>query len=174
MSARTLLKVAPLLAFLALGLAACGFTPLYAKRNGDITASLANVSVEAPDTKLGRTLKYDLIDNLQEAGATSSGAPQYVVKLSPRTYEEDVAIQQDASVTRRNVVLLVNFTLVRQDEDKPLLKSVARSRTSYNRVDSEFANIVASQDGLDRSTKMVADDIKLQLGIYFDRLASAK
>ena len=173
MPARTLMKLAPLLAFLVIGLAGCGFTPLYAKHNGDVTASLSNVAVEAPDTRLGRTLKYDLLDNLQAAG-TPSASPEYVVKLSPRTYEEDVAIQQDASVTRKNVVLLVNFTLQRYDGEKPLLKSVARSRTSYNRVDSEFANIVASQDGLDRSTKMVAEDIKLQLGVFFDKLASAK
>ena len=97
-----------------------------------------------------------------------------MVTLSPSTYEEDVAIQQDASVTRKNIVLLVGFKLRRYGEDKPLLSSIARSRTSYNRVDSEFANIVASQDGLQRSAKMVADDIKLQLGVYFERHASAK
>ena len=169
---RRLMKAAPLLALMAVGLAACGFSPLYAQRNGDVTASLASIAVESPDTTLGRNLKYDLLDNLQAAGQSSS--PQYVVKLSPRTYEEDVAIQQDASVTRKNIVLLVSFTLARVDEDKPLYRSIARSRTSYNRVDSEFANIVASEDGLQRSTEMVAEDIKLQLGIYFDGHKTAK
>ncbi|WP_293324235.1 LPS assembly lipoprotein LptE [Parvibaculum sp.] len=172
-----LTRLAPLLALLVLGLApgltACGFSPLYATRDGDLGASLANVSVEAPDTRLGRDLKYTLIDNLQAAGK-SSAAPQYVVKLAPRTYEEDVAIQQDASVTRKNIVLLVSFTLTRQGEDKPLYSSLARSRTSYNRVDSEFANIIASEDGLQRSTEMVAEDIKLQLGVYFEGHRTAK
>ncbi|NIJ43306.1 LPS-assembly lipoprotein [Parvibaculum indicum] len=162
-----------LLLGLAPGLAACGFSPLYATRDGDLGASLANVAVEAPDTRLGRDLKYTLIDNLRAAG-TPAATPEYVVKLSPRTYEEDVAIQQDASVTRKNIVLLVSFTLARLDEDKPLYRSIARSRTSYNRVDSEFANIVASEDGLQRSTEMVAEDIKLQLGIYFDGHKTAK
>lgn len=167
------MKAGPLLLLLAVGLAACGFNPLYAKRDGEVTSSLANIEVVAPDTTLGRDLKYDLLDNLHAAGSPS-GSPQYVVKLSPRTYQEDVAIQQDASVTRKNIVLIVTFTLERYGEEKPLLKSLARSRTSYNRVDSEFANIIASEDGLQRSTKMVAEDIKLQLGVYFDRLASAK
>lgn len=166
----------PILALLFLGLApglvGCGFSPLYATRNGDLAASLAGVAVEAPDTRLGRNLKFALIDDLQAAG-TSSASPQYVVKLSPRTYEEDVAIQQDASVTRKNIVLLVTFTLARYGEDKPLYSSIARSRTSYNRVDSEFANIIASQDGLQRSTTMVAQDIRLQLGVFFERRKTA-
>lgn len=157
-----------LLALLALP--ACGFTPLYAE-HGDsagVTAELAMLDVRAPETDLGRALKYGLLDLLSSSGNPPANPP-YRVEMTPSLYEEDVAIEPDADVTRKNVVLVVPFRLVDTATGKPVLRSVARSRTSYNRVTSEFANITAARDAQARVARAVADDIKLQLGVHFNR-----
>jgi LPS-assembly lipoprotein len=157
-----------LLALLALP--ACGFTPLYAEHSNSagIAADLSMVDVLAPENDLGRELKYGLLDLLSSSGNPPAN-PAYRVELAPSIYDEDIAIEQDAEVTRKNLVLVVPFRLVDTQTGKPVMRSVARSRTSYNRVDSEFANIVAARDAQSRIAKAVADDIKLQLGIHFNR-----
>lgn len=164
------------LAFLLLAapmIASCGFTPLYAERgSASVTADLAGLDVRAPDTKLGRELKYNLLDLLSNSGNPPSN-PAYVVELAPTVYDEDLAIERDADVTRKNLVMVVPFRLVDTATDAVIMRSTARSRSSYNRVESEFANIVAAQDAESRIARAIADDIRLQLSIHFDRQARA-
>ncbi|MBX3445560.1 MAG: hypothetical protein KF765_02310 [Parvibaculaceae bacterium] len=154
-------------------IASCGFTPLYAERgSASVTADLAGLDVRAPDTKLGRELKYNLLDLLSSSGNPPSN-PAYVVELAPTVYDEDLAIERDADVTRKNLVMVVPFRLVDTATDAVIMRSTARSRSSYNRVESEFANIVAAQDAESRIARAIADDIRLQLSIHFDRQARA-
>lgn len=161
------------LPLLSLPLGACGFSPLYAERSsGSVTSELAAIDVIAPENTLGRELKYGLLDILSNSGNPPAN-PAYRVELSPRIYDENVAIEQDAEVTRKNRVLVVPFRLVDTATKQAVLRSTSRSRSSYNRVDSEFANIVSARDAQSRIAKEVAEDIKLQLGIYFDRQAMA-
>lgn len=164
------------LAFLLLAapmIASCGFTPLYAERNSaSVTADLSSLDVRAPDTKLGRALKFNLLDLLSSSGNPPAN-PAYVVELAPTVYDEDLAIERDAEVTRRNIVMVVPFRLVDTATQKVVMRSTARSRSSYNRVDSEFANIVAAQDAEARIARAIADDIKLQLSVHFDRQVRA-
>jgi LPS-assembly lipoprotein len=100
-------------------------------------------------------------------------SPAYLVELAPIIYNEDLAIEPDADVTRKNLVMVVPFRLIDTATQKTVLRSTARSRSSYNRVSSEFANIVAAQNAESRIARAIASDIKLQLSIYFDRVASA-
>lgn len=156
---------AVLLALLALP--ACGFTPMYATHNNtSVAADLSMLDVSAPGSEIGRALKYDLLDILSSSGNPPANA-LYRVELVPTFYEEDVAIERDAEVTRKNAVLVVPFRLIDVETGKPVMRSVARSRTSYNRVESEFANITAARDAEARVARDVAADIKLQLGVHF-------
>jgi LPS-assembly lipoprotein len=158
---------------LALPLGGCGFTPLYAERDtATITADLSALDVSAPNDRLGRELKYGLLDLLSSAGNPPSN-PTYLVEIAPIVYSEDLAIERDADVTRKNMVMVVPFRLVDTTTKQTVLRSTARSRSSYNRVDSEFANIVAAQDAERRIAAAIAEDIKLQLSIHFHRLARA-
>ncbi len=164
----------PVLLSLAMLLGACGFTPLYAERSGGgaVTADLSTLDVRAPEDRLGRELKYNLLDLLSSSGNPPAN-PAYVVELAPIVYNEDLAVEPDAEVTRKNLVLVVPFRLVDTATKKTVLRSTSRSRSSYNRVSSEFANITAAQNAEDRIARALAADIKLQLSIYFDRVARA-
>lgn len=159
---------------LALPLSACGFHPLYGDNgatSGDaVTSGLWNVSVSAPNSSTGRALKYDLLDIISPDGNQPTSA-EYRLELRPTHYSRNVAVQTDASVTRANYVLVVPFRLYSVETGKLVHRGTSRSRSSYNRSDSEFANIAAANDAEKRTAKSVASDIKLQLSIYFDRLA---
>ena len=151
-------------------LGGCGFRPLYG--GNSITNStvddLSAIAVNSPEDSVGRTLRYDLLDVLNSDG-NQPASPLYNLNLSPHSYSQDVAIQSNASVTRANVVLTVPFTLTSTKTGKTIFASTARSRTSYNRVQSEFSNLTASEDARQRIAKVVAEDIRLQLSVYFDR-----
>lgn len=162
-----------LLAGAMLPLGACGFRPLYGD-NGTTASTvnrLADVDVIAPETVLGRSLKYSLLDSLSSDGNSPTSAT-YKLTLSPSSYRQDVAIQQDAAVTRANFVLVVPFILTSVADGKTVFKSTARARSSYNRVDSEFANLSAAQDAEKRTAETVAKDIKQQISVFFDRQAA--
>jgi LPS-assembly lipoprotein len=161
-------------AALALAIAGCGFKPLYGDRSVmNIGTELANIDVgiAGDDGDVGRLIRYDLLDNLSSSG-NPPGNPDYRVDLTTRFYEQDVAIQLDAEVTRSNVIVTVSFQLIDTHSGKVVLNSIARSRTSYNRVTSEFANITASQDAQRRTAKAIADDIKIQIAVFLDRKAT--
>lgn len=154
-------------------LGGCGFTPLYGERAGASTVNdLASIDISVPETKLGRSLKYDLFDRMTDSG-TAPASPAYKLVLEPHSYSQDIAVQQNAAVTRANYVLVVPFRLTDASSGKTLYKSTSRSRSSYNRSLSEFANLTAAGDAEKRTTEAVADDIKRQLGVYFERQASA-
>ena len=160
------------LPLLMLSLSGCGFSPLYATRDsGAVTQELSATDVYAPESRLGRTLKYGLLDQLSSSGNPPANAP-FRVDLFPDFREGNIAIEADADVTQKSVILVVPFRLVDVETRKTLLNSVSRARSSYNRVDSEFANIAAARDAQDRVAQVVIEDIRTQLGIYFDRRLS--
>lgn len=167
--------VATLLLALAAPLGACGFRPLYGSTGVESNTldDLSSVAIVAPETTVGRTLKFSLLDTLNGDG-NQPVSPLYKLNLRPYSYSQNIAIQQNASVTRANFVLVVPFVLVSTATGKTLFKSTARRRSSYNRVESEFANISAGQDAEKRTTQAVAADIKLQLSVYFDRHPGGK
>jgi len=156
---------------LVLPLAACGFRPLYGDNGATTSAavSLATITVEAPETSIGRRLKYDVLDNFNNGGEQPL-SPAYRLSLLPTSYSQNVAVQQDASVTRKNFVLVVPYVLISNETGKVVFRSTSRARSSYNRVDSEFANLSAAADAEKRTAETVADDIKTQVSVYFDRL----
>lgn len=158
-----------LLVVAALPLAGCGFRPLYADRGADSTVNkLADIDVSAPENATGRVLKYNMLDRLSETGYAPASAA-YKLVLMPTAYTQDVAVQQNSAVTRANYVMVVSFSLVETAKGKTVYRSTARSRSSYNRVESEFANLTAAKDAEERTSEAIADDIKLQLSVFFDR-----
>jgi len=152
-------------------LSACGFTPLYATRsdNGGVVTALAAISVQAPPDRVNRALRISLEDQLR---ANTLVAPQYRLVLSSALSEADVAIEQDTEVTRKNLRLRTTFILRDMETDTALYEAKAFAIVAYNRVPSEFANIIAERDAQERVANQVAEEIRTKLAIYFERQGS--
>lgn len=153
---------------LSLFISACGFTPLYAPRNQSegIVASLASITVQATGDRVNRALRIALEDKLN---ANSLVAPQYVLVLTSQLIESDVAIQQDTEVTRSNLTLRTSFGLNSIETGETVYEAKAFGIVAYNRVPSEFANIIAERDAEARVASQVAEEIQTKLAIYLER-----
>lgn len=147
---------------------ACGFSPLYATNNvgNSIIVELAAISVHAPGDSLNRTIRLSLEDLLHTDG---SMAAKYQVHLTSNLSVRDVAVQQDTSVTRKNLVLTSTYTLLDLENGETLLQSRATAIAAYNRVGSEFANIIAERDARARAANQAATQIQTELAIFFER-----
>lgn len=154
---------------LSLFVSACGFTPLYATRgqNEGVVRALATVSVQAPNDRVNRALRVALEDKLRSG--SSSVAPQYRVLLQSNLVEADVAVQQDTEVTRKNLKLSTTFDLHDVETNELVYTAKSNGIVAFNRVASEFANIIAERDAEERVANQVAEDIHSKLAIYFER-----
>ncbi|MCE8000773.1 MAG: hypothetical protein HEP70_18115 [Rhodobiaceae bacterium] len=153
---------------LSLFLSACGFTPLYATRgqNESIVTLLATISVQASGDRVGRALRVALEDKL---GSNATTQHQYGVVLESRLSEIDVAVQQDTEVTRQNLRLNTEFYLSNAETGEVIYFAKSNGTVAFNRVASEFANIIAERDAQERVANQVAEDIHSKLAIYFQR-----
>ncbi|MDE1174901.1 MAG: hypothetical protein PW790_14750 [Parvibaculaceae bacterium] len=150
-------------------LSGCGFQPMYAESTQNAAADrLAAIDVTAPHSPLGREIQYDLFNAMNAQGLAPS-SPLYQLNISPAYYEQDVAVELNTNVSRRNYVLVTQFVLVDLQTNKPVFSGSSRSSSSYNRFESEFANLSASEGAMKRTSQAVADDIKTQLAVYFTR-----
>jgi len=147
---------------------ACGFQPLYATQtDGQVVISeLAAIAVQTSGEPLDRTLRLLLEDQLR---ANGSLVPRYQVTISSNLSERDVAVQQDTDVTRKNLILTSSYVLKSIESGETLFKSQAISVAAYNRIDSEFANIIAERDARERAANQAAGEIRAALAIFFQR-----
>ena len=145
-------------------IAGCGFQPLYATRDGvAITASLKQISVSAPNDEVGREVRDQLLDILRP-----SGPALYRLEIAPRRSVTNAAVRQDAEETRSNLTLAATYVLIDMDTDKVIHKGSARAIASFSRLTSEYANVVAARDAEVRTARQVAEEIRQQLGIFFN------
>ncbi|MBM3520247.1 MAG: hypothetical protein FJX63_05685, partial [Alphaproteobacteria bacterium] len=97
---------------LLLGLAGCGFQPLYAERTGgaDVVASLAEIDIPEAETRLGQIIRNDLISSMRPAGSTEGGG-KYRLMLKPDSKSSSVIANTLPAVTRRSMLVTVEFEL---------------------------------------------------------------
>jgi len=81
----------------------------------------------------------------------------------------DVAIQQDTDVTRKNLVLTSTYRLTDIETGELIFDSKAIAIVAYNRVGSEFANIIAERDARERAARQAALEIRSALAVFFQR-----
>ena len=133
-------------------LAACGFTPLYAKSG--VGASLQSVAIETPEhSRTAYFLRQQLDDEL---GRDRQAAPLYrlSVAISENRFPLGVRINNVAS--RYEVDLAVTWRLLDQATGKQLTAGVTPVRVSYASADPPYAGVAAEQDGVERATREAA------------------
>ncbi len=154
-------------------LAGCGFAPMYGRRGGSaVAARLAALEVGPIADRLGQILRNDLIDRLTPRGEPRR--PQYRLRVEiAGTTTQPLAIQSDATITRYNLLLDVNFALIEARTGRELYRDRTRTIGSYNTVRSDFATLVAEQDTARRVAREASDEIHTLLGVFFARQLAA-
>ncbi|MEP2183058.1 MAG: hypothetical protein ABJI78_10255, partial [Roseibium sp.] len=77
---------------------------------------------------------------------------------------------KDSTSTFSKVRFVADFTLVDLTNGQPVNSGQVETTTTFNRVDSDFAILAAEKDARRRAADEISEDIRLRLGLYFNRI----
>jgi LPS-assembly lipoprotein len=156
-----------LISFLFLGLAACGFQPLYGSstQNAEVQNKLAGIYIPPVKGRTGQILRNELLDLTTPRGVP--GQPVYTLNISLTESKAGLAIQDDDTITRFNLTLNTSFQLVESADGQKIYKGSTQNIASYNVVSSDFANLSAELNAEKRAALDSAKQIHQQLSVYF-------
>ena len=144
-----------------LGLAGCGFTPLYGSPG--VTQQLAAVEVATPPGRTGQLIREHLDDALARRSGT---APQYRMNLALSETRYPRGVRVDNVATRYEYVLTASYTVVSVTSGAPVKKGSTRAQVTYDSADQPYASITAQQDAQDRAAAECARLIQLELAAW--------
>ena len=165
---RALAAVAAVAIVALAALTGCGFKPLYATGDDDETVTsdgLAATRIQPISGRTGQQLHNLLRDRLNPAGQSTQ--PAYVLTVSVSQTITELGIRKDETATRANLTLTAAFTLRDTKSNSVVLSSTSVSVVSYNILDALYATTVAEKDAVERGLRVLADDIRLRLAVYF-------
>jgi LPS-assembly lipoprotein len=151
---------------LAIGLSvsACGFQPLYgtSPTGSNVATELSAVAIDEQDTRLGQLIRNDLLSTMSGTGAT-----RYRLQLMALDGTKTM-IENDNEDTRRfNYRVNAAYRLIDRHTGQELSSGKTFSQVSYDRTTSDFSNVHAETNAMERAAKEVGNDIRTRLAAYF-------
>lgn len=163
---RAVLAVLP--GFALLG--GCGFRPLYAESpdGNPVTADrLRAIDVPEAESILGFEVRNALLQQFNPGNRPTSS--QYRLQLQLSEADVDLAVQPDATVTRRDLIVSAIYGLLDLSTGETVHRGVARRRSSFNVTFEPYAVLVAEQDAQRRAARELAVVIRQDIVGYFER-----
>jgi LPS-assembly lipoprotein len=150
-------------------LSACGFRPLYATEStpAGIAVYFNEIFVEDIPARTGLILRNQLMDAFTPGGTPAASAYRLVVVLEEK--REGLAIQENADITRYNYTLIARFELRDALKSETLHRGSSRAIAGYNVLKSQFTTVIAQRDAEERAAREVGEDIRLRLGVFFEK-----
>jgi LPS-assembly lipoprotein len=149
---------ARMLGFVALlGLAGCGFTPVYG--DAGVGSSLSRIAVTTQDDRLGYRVREQLEDALGRDGAQ---APLWRLETVLEQSRRPLGRRIDDTATRYELTVRGAWTLT-PVAGGAALTGVQTVTTTYAAADQPYAAITAQQDGEERAAGELARLIRLDL-----------
>ena len=151
-------------------LAGCGFHPLYgtAGAGSSLGRKLATIYVEPISdfgvANTGYELRQALINDLD-----SNESARYRLRVTMKVTTQGLALLTNASVTRYNDTLTVNYTLTDSETGQVVTKGIETGHSAYNVVTSPYSTLVAQQDADKRAAQDIAERLRIELGVYFEQ-----
>ena len=137
-----------------LGLAACGFDPIYGvykpanKIMGEIDVEVSN----------GRNA-FELRDRLIERLGALESDPKYLLKYRSSIKSKNLTISKDKDVTRYTLQGETNFDLVDTASKKVIYTNTIVSNTAYSATSGTYPTAIAERDANVRLSRDMADKI---------------
>jgi LPS-assembly lipoprotein len=147
-----------------LPLAGCGFRPLYG--DAKLEPQLSSIYVEPVAERDGYELRNTLINLLGSDGRETGKV--YHLRIALVETNQGVALENNATITRYNDTLTVNYTLS-DAKGTEVTHGTQTSLSSYNVVSSPYATLSAQQDSDKRAAQDIAERIRIDLGDFFRR-----
>ncbi len=157
-----------------LTLGGCGFRPIYrATADSAVNEDLSHIYVPVLAERSGQLLRQALQQRLD--GAEGGHERRYELVPVLKVGFEGIGIQRDNSSTRTRVDASADWTLRALAPGRTILVGgSSRVLDGYNVIDQQFfAAELESDAALRRITAALADQITVQLGIFFLKRAKA-
>ncbi|MGH6865931.1 MAG: hypothetical protein ACREDO_07150 [Methyloceanibacter sp.] len=163
------LLVAAALGLLGLGLAGCGFQPLYGAgtktANGvRLSEVMKTVDVMPIPGRVGQKVRNELIFSNTGGGYAADSRYRLNISIKERVIDQLVEITGDA--TGQVYELNATFKLISTATGKPIFEGVAISRAPYTRFQEIFANVRARYDAENRAARTVSESIQTQVAAF--------
>lgn len=140
----------------------CGFSPVY-QRSPDASATdvlleLAKIDIQNIPDREGQILRNFLSDRIQPRGQAKKTL--YVLKTNLSVSSSDLGVQLDETTARSRVNVNASYSLSGNGVNHSFR---SRSSSSFSTVDVEYASLVAEQDAIERSLRLIADDMTVRI-----------
>ncbi len=148
-------------------LGACGFHPLYGTIGEDPAAQriFASIYVDPiAHERVGYDLRNNLIDLLRAADRPQGTA--YRLHVDVTETREGVALQNDATITRFDIVFVAKYELT-DARLKSVLKGTESTLESFDVAQSPYSSLTGQQDAEKRAAQDIAEHIRINLGVHF-------
>ena len=155
-----------LIAVFYLAVSACGFEPLYgSKYSENIIADFSAIRVAPIKDRIGQLLSNELKHLLNPLHTPVNPKYRLVTTLTQST--RSLAVKKTALATRANLLISSSHQLVDTQSQQVLTSALNSITVSYNIYSSHYATTSAEKDAIKRATKELAQDIRLQIGVFF-------
>lgn len=142
---------------LVLGLAACGFTPVYGPDGAGRTLQ-NQVVFAAPDERNAQLLMQQLEARLGRAQNES-----YSLEVALDLTQEGLAIDADGNTTRYNMLGVAAYTLTGAADGAIMASGTVRNFTGYSATGTTVATLASERDAEKRLMNILADMIAERL-----------
>jgi LPS-assembly lipoprotein len=129
-----------------------------------VAQALSGITIVPSKSRIGQQVRNNLISTMSPPGQES--ASRYRLELDPIAGLRDIFVQPNTEITRQNYSLKVRFALYDTGTNKLVHNGSAYSIVSYDRVESEFANVRALRAAEIQAARVVSDDIRTALAAF--------
>ena len=162
-----------LAALASMGLAGCGFRPLYGSRGEEagVQARLGEINVLLLPERSGQLMRQALMTRFERGGGGL--ARRYDLAVQYALGAEPIGIQRDNSTSRVRLIGTATWTLMAQDAQRRTIASgSAREVDAFNVINQQFfAAELTSNAVQQRIVEALAEQITTQLAVHFSRQA---
>ena len=156
-------------------LSACGFHPLYGTESAgsELSNTFAAIYVE-PIADFGvANTGYELRNALINDLDSNQGA-RYRLKLSLTETTQGIALETDASITRYNDTLTVDYALTDNETGNVIKQGEETGLSAYNVTSNPYSTLIAQQAADKRAAQDMAERLRLELGAFFDQRSARR
>lgn len=167
-SRRRLLRAGVAAGLLAL-LPGCGFRPLYGTSGTTASAAekLDRVAISNIPERQGQILRNLLIDRFHIGD--QPGSTIYRLDAQILATEQKLALRQDASAERAQLILNVPFRLIENATGRTVFEGRSRSYIPYNVLEERYAGLATLENAYHRGLAEISEDITSRVAMYLAR-----
>jgi LPS-assembly lipoprotein len=155
------------LTFAAFALSGCGFHPLYGRIGEDPAAQqiFASIYVEPiAQDRVGYELRNDVMDLLRAADRPQGTA--YRLHIDVTETREGVALQNDATITRYDLVFAAKYELT-DAKLNSVIKGTESTLESFDVAQSPYSSLTGQEYAEKQAAEDIAEHIRIDLGVHF-------